>query len=205
MIDHWNNPPDEPCIPKQSERVQELLEDADVDASVIDAVQAELDEVFAMANKYESEYETFCFNHQAKTSALEKRIEELEAVISKKDELIEEVDRQLAEGFVRCNTCGGQEDTKDFDCRIWIADALALKAGDVQAPKGLDYRQALIDFLPVYSNVGQLIAGFTLDKDWNNGFDAETRNSLTQWSIKYLMPLQKELDNEKTARQKSKV
>jgi hypothetical protein len=37
-----------------------------------------------------------------------------------------ETDRQLETGFVRCETCGDQEDTATFDCRSWpIADALA--------------------------------------------------------------------------------
>ena len=50
---------------------------------------------------------------------------ELQAHINLLREAFEEIDMQLKNGFVRCKTCGDQENTKDFDCRIWIADALA--------------------------------------------------------------------------------
>lgn len=76
---------------------------------------------------------------QAATAESDKRITELNAENKQIDainaslqahinvlrEAFEEIDMQLENGFVRCQTCGDQEDTKDLDCRIWIADALA--------------------------------------------------------------------------------
>lgn len=56
---------------------------------------------------------------------LEREVAELKAHINLLREALEEIDMQLKNGFVRCKTCGDQENTKDFDCRIWIADALA--------------------------------------------------------------------------------
>lgn len=61
-------------------------------------------------------------------SLLEARCKELESALR-------EVDRQLEVGFVRCNTCGDQEDTKDFDCRNWIEEALSTPTTDEHLQK----------------------------------------------------------------------
>ena len=86
------------------------------------------------------------------TAALQKRIEELEAVISKKDEALEEAKQNVDIMQRTPCLCGTEHEAVCPYCdnsRIFreaVDNALALKAGDVQAPKD-GFKVVSVEFL----------------------------------------------------------